>query len=378
MSEDSNIKSAPISFNDEQVMLLDTAMSFCREKSSVARVRDLLLSDSGYDAGIWQEIVALGWTGIAIPEEFGGSELGVNALVPIAETMGRFLLTTPFISTTLASQMILQGASEEQKTRWLPGICEGLIASIAITEDEGSWDLEDIRCKAIAHEDVLHLSGSKTFVFDARKADIFVVSVMYEGMPALVVLEKDQLNENALRREVIIDETRRSFRLTLDGVQVKTRNMLPAGNTISTLAHLNMLANLLLSAELAGGTAAVLNVVIEYLTTRKQFDRLIGSYQSLKHPTVEILLGLESMRSLVYHAATVWDEQQREVAVRMAKAQACEAAIFAGDRAVQFHGGFGFTYECDAQLYLRRALCSQLLFGDAAHHRKHLAPLLLS
>ena len=139
-------------------------------------------------------------------------------------------------------------------------------------------------------------------------------------------------------------------------------------------------ALLLLSAEMSGGLSGVLHVIIEYLTTRKQFDQYIGSYQSLKHPTVQILLSMEACRSHLYRAATCMvqgDTAELEAAVRMAKAQGSEAFAFAGDRAVQFHGGFGFTYECDAQLFLRRALWCQYQFGDAAYHRNLLAPLLL-
>jgi alkylation response protein AidB-like acyl-CoA dehydrogenase len=121
--------------------------------------------------------------------------------------------------------------------------------------------------------------------------------------------------------------------------------------------------------------------VVEYLKTRKQFGKLIGSYQALKHPTVDILVGLDAARSLIYHAATVTGDApldaDAEIACRMAKAQATDALTFAGDRAVQFHGGMGFTYECDAQLYIRRAQWAQQQFGDAYHHRKRLASLLL-
>ena len=120
---------------------------------------------------------------------------------------------------------------------------------------------------------------------------------------------------------------------------------------------------------------------MEYLKTRKQFGKLIGSYQALKHPAVDILTAVDSARSFIYHAATlVADEpldKDAEIACRMAKAQATETLLYAGDRAVQFHGGMGFTYECDAQLYIRRAQWSQQQFGDAQHHRKRLAALLL-
>ena len=142
-----------------------------------------------------------------------------------------------------------------------------------------------------------------------------------------------------------------------------------------------LIGALLTAAEATGSSAAALDVVVAYLTSRVQFGRLIGSYQSLKHPTVEMLIAMDSARTLIYHAATVVNDealnQDAEVACRMAKAQATDALLFAGDRGIQFHGGMGFTYECDAQLYLRRALWMQHQYGDAQHHRLHLANLLL-
>ena len=138
---------------------------------------------------------------------------------------------------------------------------------------------------------------------------------------------------------------------------------------------------MLLSAESAGGIAGVLEVIVEYLNTRTAFGRKIGGYQGLKHPTVDILIGLERSRSHAYHAASLIeagaDGQSIEVALRMAKAESSDSYAFAGDRAIQFHGGFGFTWECDAQLYLRRALWAQYAFGDAIHHRRHLAEQLI-
>jgi alkylation response protein AidB-like acyl-CoA dehydrogenase len=123
-------------------------------------------------------------------------------------------------------------------------------------------------------------------------------------------------------------------------------------------------------------------VIVDYLKTRKQFGQLIGSYQGLKHPTVDVLNAMDSARSLVYHAATVVGaeplDQDAEEACRMAKAEASEALAFAGDRAVQFHGGMGFTYECDAQLFIRSGQWMRQQFGDAGHHRRRLAALLLA
>jgi alkylation response protein AidB-like acyl-CoA dehydrogenase len=153
------------------------------------------------------------------------------------------------------------------------------------------------------------------------------------------------------------------------------------GSDLANCAALKVIrdsALLFASAEAAGGIAGVLEVIVEYLNTRSAFGRKIGSYQSLKHSCADILVGLERTRSHVYHAASLLAAgEDAEVALRMAKVEAGDSFVFAGDRAIQFHGGFGFTYDCDAQLYLRRALWLQYAFGDAAHHRRRLADLLL-
>ena len=165
------------------------------------------------------------------------------------------------------------------------------------------------------------------------------------------------------------------------GVAVAEEDVITGPAVVTALRDVLLLGALLLAAESTGSAAACLDTVVEYLKTRKQFGKLIGSYQALKHPTVDILTAVDSCRSFVYHAASLVTDQplgrDAEIACRMAKAQATETLLYAGDRAVQFHGGMGFTYECDAQLYIRRAQWSQQQFGDAQHHRKRLASLLL-
>jgi acyl-CoA dehydrogenase len=167
------------------------------------------------------------------------------------------------------------------------------------------------------------------------------------------------------------------------GVTLSPDALLP--HSEQALKDVRLIGALLIAAEATGTSAATLDCIVSYLTSRIQFGRLIGSYQSLKHPTVEILLQMDSARSLIYHAATLFDKgldegpvaADTEIACRMAKAQATETLLFAGDRAVQFHGGMGFTYDCDAMLYIRRAQWAQHQYGDAQHHRLHLARLLL-
>lgn len=203
----------------------------------------------------------------------------------------------------------------------------------------------------------------------------------YRDVPAFVIVNREQLAENAIVRHTLIDETKRAFKVDFSGIVVERSALLDTAKSETALRDLKLIGALLTAAEATGSAAAALDLTVEYLKNRKQFGKFIGSYQALKHPTVEILNQMETARSLLYHAATIVGDEpldtDMEIACRMAKVQATEALLFAGDRAVQFHGGMGFTYECDAQLYIRRAQWSQQQFGDAYHHRKRLASLLL-
>jgi len=374
-----NLNADSMRFSEEQKMILESSRSFCQDTSSIEQVRQLLESPQGYEENVWQQLVALGWTGIAIPESFGGSELGIEAVVPIVESMGRSLSATPFISCTLAAQVILRAASPDQQQRWLPKMVEGKVATLALLDNE-DWGASNTTHQL---SDELVLQGEKWFVGDAVTAELFIVLTQYQGSARFVMVERNQLPEGAIQAHALIDETKRSAKIDFTAVAVSVDAVLAEENTQEILDDIKLIAALLTAAEAVGATSSCLNLIVEYLKTRKQFGKLIGSYQALKHPSVDILNKLEGARSQVYHAATLFEESKGkverglEVACRMAKASANDALLYAGDRAVQFHGGMGFTYECDAQLYIRRAQWSQQQFGDSAHHRKRLAPLLL-
>jgi alkylation response protein AidB-like acyl-CoA dehydrogenase len=226
------------------------------------------------------------------------------------------------------------------------------------------------------------LQGGKKFVPEATVASLFVVSVSHRGSAALALVRADQLSAGAVRPNTLIDQTKRSANVDFSGVTVDENNLIVGPDVASALRDIRLLGALLVAAEATGSAASCLEMIVEYLKTRKQFGKLIGSYQALKHPAVDILNAVDSSRSFIYHGATLVGrdalDTDTEIACRMAKAHACETLLYAGDRAVQFHGGMGFTYECDAQLYIRRAQWSQQQFGDAQHHRKRLAALLLS
>ncbi|MEQ9517975.1 MAG: acyl-CoA dehydrogenase family protein [Parvibaculum sp.] len=369
---------ATIGFSEEQADLLEVATTFCRDKSPVNKVRELLSDEAGYDKTVWNEIVELGWLAIAVPEELGGIGLGVAEIVPVVEQMGKSLLTGPFISTSLAAQALVVGGTEAQQSGLLAEICAGKIATLALSEPHGDWDLTHVETTGTKSGDEITLKGHKTFVENAAAADIIIASVLLDGKPVLVAIDKTLIPSGNFRRETIIDETRRSYQVSLEGVKVGRNAVLDPSKAAATLEHLHLAANLLLAAEMCGATQACIDYTVDYLQTRKQFGKYIGSYQALKHPIVDAHVAYEQARSHLYSAAFNFSQQgEGEIATRMAKAEACNALSFAADRAIQFHGGFGFTFDCDAQLYRRRSFWCENQHGDAVYHRTKLADLLL-
>ena len=367
-----------IGFTEEQIDLLSAAERFCREKSPMEKVRSLMETERGYDADIWKEISALGWLGIAIPEEYGGVGLSLTEVVPVAEQMGRRMMHTPFVSTTLAAQAIVMGGTEAQKAEILPQIAEGAAATLALSENNADWDLSNISATAAPNGSGYVLSGVKTFVADLRAAKWIVVSIKLNDNIALAIIPKSSIPDSAIRRETIIDETKRSYELNLEGIIIGATDIMERAKTEAMLKHIHLAANLLVAAELTGSCQSCIDYTVEYLGTRKQFGKLIGAFQALKHPTVDAFVDYQKSRSLLYTAAFNYGQQgQGEIAVRMAKSKAIDVAAFAADRSIQFHGGFGFTYDCDAQLYRRRAIFHASQYGDARYHKQKLAELLL-
>lgn len=366
-----------LSYSEEQIELMDVATSFCRDKSPIDKVRKLIEDDRGYDPAVWQEIVDLGWLGIAVPEAQGGVGLSMAEVAPIAEQMGRRLLATPFATCTIAAQALLAAGDAAQCSEWLPRIVAGEVATLALTEPHGDWNLGHVEATGKAKDDGYALSGTKQFVTYAKDAALVIASVMVDGAVRLALIARSAIPDAALRREIIIDETKRSYELTLDGITIPDSALLDAGRSGAALGQIELASALLQAAEMCGGTQSAIDYTIEYLKTRKQFGKLIGEYQALKHPITNAYVAYEKARSHMLSAAHNFGQQGvGEIAVRMAKASADKAYSFAADRAVQFHGGFGFTHDCDAGLYRRSAIWHASQFGDAAWHRAKLADLL--
>jgi acyl-CoA dehydrogenase len=368
---------ANLDWNDDYALLAQTAGDLLARRSDFAAVRRTLLSPLGFDAALHRELCELGWLGLCIPAELGGAGLPLSALPCVFEPMGKYLLAGPYLASTLASQLLLNAASPDQQRAWLPQLASGAeLATVALYEPDGSYLLEQSQLEATAHAQGFVLQGVKTSVLDAEAAQHVYVLAQLGGAPAWFRIASDQLR-GRIQRERIIDETRRTARIDFSALQLPSDALL-AGDAQRGLSHVQRVAWLLTAADMAGGSEGVLQLTLEYLRTRTQFGKPIGSYQALKHPMVEIMCSLEEGRSLAYRAAAALanDEPDAELSLRMAKAQLGEGYAHATDRSIQFHGAIGFTYECHAQLFFRRAQWLAHSFGDAQHHRQRLAQLL--
>lgn len=369
-----------VQLSEEQSMLREAAQRFCKEQSDAERARVLIKAEQGYDSNVWEQIADMGWLGVTVPSEYGGADLSVAELVPVLEEMGRSIMHSPLQAVAMATQALTSAGTAEQKSTWLPRIVEGSVVTVGLN-DANHWNFSKPVCKASRVGDQLQLSGKKTFVRDADTADAIIATVQLNGSAALVLIPREAINEDAIERQQTIDEVVRCFRVNLDEVSIPVENVLDEGDSTVAIQTVSAVGALLLSAEMTGGMAAALDLIVDYALTRKTFGKYIGSYQGIKHPTADILCDYEHARALLYGAAHEASKDllsyDTEILIRMLKAWVGDKYSYAGDRAVQFHGGIGFTYECNAQIFLRRAQFGQSQFGDAPHHRKLLAKLLL-
>ena len=270
-------KRPAIAFSDEQAQLLEIAAQFARDKFPLSAARARIAAEEDLNADIWKEMAALGWLGVSIPEAFGGSGLGLAEVVSIVEPLGRQVAGTPLISTTLLAQALLRAGTEAQKSAWLPRLVEGAIGALGLCEPGGDWSLTNLSATATKSAKSLVLSGVKTFVTDVASAELMLVSVVRDGRPGLVLVDRAALSKGRVERETVIDEARRSYRVTLDGIAVGEHDVLDVAQILAVFQFLDEAACLFSAAEMCGGAAGVIATTIEYLKTRKQFGRLIGS-----------------------------------------------------------------------------------------------------
>jgi acyl-CoA dehydrogenase len=371
-------------FTEEQELLRAEVRKFLDQNAPLAEVRKIVETPEGFDRNLWNRMGELGWIGLTLPEAYGGVGLDFVTLVVLLEETGRTLFPSPLLSTLLAAKAIEARGSEEQRARWLPGLCDGSkVGTFALLEESDSLDPERIALVGKRDGDAVILSGSKRIVPDAGQADLFVVAFRSGGAPdalSLAVIERGEKEVPGVSVVdfPVMDLTKRSGKLVLDDVRVSRDAILGAeGGEAATLAWLVDVGATLVAAEVVGAAENALAITTAFAREREQFDSKIGRFQGVKHPLAEMLVDVESFKSLVYYAAWCLDERADDtpLAVSRAKAYAAEAFARIGIDGVQLHGGVGYTDEYDIQLYLKRSKWTRPAFGDSDYHYDRIARL---
>lgn len=357
--------------SEDQELIRNTARQFLEERIGLERVRELMMSDDGFDRGLWKEMADLGWPGLAISEEHGGAGLGPVEMSVLLEEMGRLVTPGPFFaSAVLATTALQQAADSDSQARLLTSLASGeIIATLAVFESPRGWRILPTVTFAERSGKGWKLNGEKRAVLDGHLADVLlVVADTREGVGLFGV----DVNATGvgIAQESTLDATRRQATVTLDGVELEDTDRLDEGDTSAALRRTLLVATAALAAEQVGGAQQCMEMAVDYAKTRYQFGRPIGSYQAIKHRCANMLMEVEHAKSTAYHAARVTDEaDELEVAAPLAGSVCSEAYVWVAGENIQIHGGIGFTWEHDAHLYLKRAKASSLLLGSPRHQR---------
>ncbi len=334
-----------------------------------------MATPSGLDAELWSAVADQGWLGIHLSEEAGGLGLGTVELAVVAEEMGRACYPGPFLGTVWAATLLADcNVKHPQLEKLTTGEAKG---AVALLEPDASWKAGGVNLKAESAGGGYKLSGKKTFVADAVTADLLIVAARSNDGLVLLAIPAKAPGVKITPTEAL-DATRKLADVELSGVSVSQADVLAVGDKAeAALAHSLDVVALCGCADMLGGMQWILEDSVEYAKTRQQFGKTIGTFQAVQHMCADMLLLTESSRSAVYYAAWALTAEPADGtrAVSIAKAYASDASREVANRGVQVHGGIGFTWEHDLQLFYKRSKGSEILAGDSAFHRERLANL---
>jgi alkylation response protein AidB-like acyl-CoA dehydrogenase len=369
--------------SEEQQMLRDSAKTFAAEKLPLSQLRALRTAGAGYDKASWKEMAELGFAGVLIPEEFGGSGFGYVGLGQIIEAQGRTIAATPLVSTALvgASALILAG-SQAQKETWLPKIAAGE-ALVALAVDEGPHhDPTHIALSAKKAGAGYVLDGAKRYVVDGGDADLLIVAARTSGaagdQTGITLFLVPANAKGVTRTKLSTLDAHGAANIAFAGVDIGADAVLgSADQGFGVLDAILDRARIGLAAEMLGASDAAFEMTSEYLKVRKQFGQLIGSFQSLQHRAAIMFTELELTRSCVAAALDALDHGANNVGemASLAKARAAETLHLVSNETVQMHGGIGMTDAHDSGLYMKRARVLEGLYGGESFHRDRYARL---
>lgn len=368
--------------NEEQQLLKESADGFFAEKAPVSQLRELRdnRSEEGFSTELWAEMAEMGFAGLLVDEDNGGTDFGVMGAGIVAEAMGRTLSASPYLASAVVSASVIKSAaSDAQKADLLPAIAAGeKIVTLAIDESAHHRP-ENTSLKATADGDGYVLKGLKTFVCDGHVADSYLVLARTSGAAGdadgLSVFLVEKGASGLIVDRTVMTDSRNWAKLTFEGVKVGADALVgPLDGAFEAIEPALDRARIIIAAELLGVAQECLDRTVEYLRERKQFGVVIGSFQGLQHRASHLFSEIEVTRSAVLKAMQMADAggDVRWFA-SLAKAKACKTAELATNEAIQMHGGIGMTDEFEIGFFIKRARILQSLFGDFNFHADRFA-----
>ena len=370
---------------EEEQFLKDTAKSFAEERSPITHFRSLRdMSDPMlWDKNIWDEMSKLGWPGIMIPEEFGGSNFGLSGICVVLQECAKTLTPSPlFASGVLGAYAINNYGTKEQKEKYLPLIASGELTTSVAVDESSHHNPYDTVLIAKKNSDEYILSGKKNFVIDGTSSDLLIVLARTSGkkgdLTGLTLFLVDPTNEGIDRIKLEMADSRNYANIIFDNVKISSKNVLgdieAGGEAIDDVLDIGRIA---MSAEMLGNSEAAFETTLDYLKQRKQFGVLIGSFQALQHRAAEMFCEIELTKSSVIAAMRAADERSNDVQrlSSLAKTVAGETLHLVSNEAIQMHGGIGVTDEYDIGFFLKRARVAEQIFGSAKFHTERYANL---
>ncbi len=361
---------------EEEIMLADMARGFLDGAAPVAKLRELRDTGQTHDAQLWREMAQMGWAGVLVPEEAGGSNMGHSAAHVIAQEMGKTLTVSPFLSTAVIAATALGQVSDQRAKEALGKIALGeTIYALAI--DEGiKFDPNNVSMEARAQGNGFILSGQKQFVVDGALADrLLVLARTGEGV-TLFDIPADRAGVQRVASNMI--DARDAARISFDEVEATGADVLGSvDEAMSVLKPALEAGQAALAAEMVGLTAGAFDMTVGYLKERKQFGVEIGRFQVLQHRAAHLWCEIEMTASAILNAGRMLDHdpENATLAVSLAKARASATAKLAVIEGVQMHGGIGMTDAYDMGFYMKRARVSTEWLGDYSYHAEKIAAL---
>lgn len=350
----------------ERAELRTAVRELLGDKCTEDDVRRVMTSDDGFDRELWRQLAEQGVLGMLVEDRLGGLGFGALELEAVAEETGAALLPAPFISSAVLTVALVRAAgSDDDKQRLLPGLADGTaIGTVAITGRSGSWTVEGVDVEAAADGT---LTGEAHYVTWGQVADVVLVVArtadgvgVFEVAPGAAGFSRTAVS--------VFDPTVRLSTFAFAGTPA--RRLGTAGwDAVQEALDYAVIAS---AGEQVGGSRRIFDMTVDYLKTRVQFGRQIGSFQALKHMAADLLIEVENATSAAQHAAAEKStgSETSDGAVALAGFACAEAYETITMNAIQMHGGIGFTWEHPAHLFLRRARTGLQLFGGPRLHRE--------